>query len=195
MWPFPTKDIATQSRRTDEGWDLQYSGSQSVPIYAVESGTLRTAGPDPNGFGQSYPLLVLDSPALGQYPAIYYGHTFPDPFKVGKHVDAGEEIGHTGGAHSGGNAYLDPNWLEIGFWENGPVGNGTVMKQWLSGGAVGPGGGWGGGGGGTLAGCVPGATMLLAIATLYRNFRLTYPSTRKSRVSSPHGDNTKPGGE
>lgn len=137
VWPFANKN-PSQYRRVDQGWDLQYPGNTPTSIFAVESGTLRTAGPDPNGFGVSYPLLQLDHPVDGaRY--IYYGHTMPDMSKVGQHVARGASIGHTGGAHSGGNAYSDPNWLEIGFWNNGPTGNGAAMKRFLLG--AGPGGG------------------------------------------------------
>lgn len=139
VWPFPVKNIAQQSRRVDEGWDLQYPGTTPVPIFAVESGTLGTAGPDPQGFGVSYPLLHLDQPVSG-FTAIYYGHTFPDTSKVGAHVSAGETIGRTGGLHSGGNAYGLSNWLEIGFWPPS-FANGPAMKAWLSGAASPPAGG------------------------------------------------------
>lgn len=167
VWPFPVKNIAQQSRRTDQGWDLQYPGITPVAVRAVVPGTLQVASPDPGGFGDSYPLLMLDSP-VGGAPVIYYGHTFADTSKVGRHVAAGEAIGRTGGAHSGGNAYPDPNWLEIGFWSSGPVGNGTAMKAWLLGASSpppGPGGGGGGppgpGGGASLTGVV---AFLLAAA-------------------------------
>ena|SRR6478672_7748990 len=142
LWPFPTKG-ATKSQRVDQGWDLQYSGTTPVPVVAVESGTLQKAGPDPGGFGPSYPVLMLDQRVLG-YPAIYYGHTFVDQSLVGKRVSRGQVIGHTGGLHSGGNAYGQSNWLEIGFWNNGPVAAGASgvthagqqMKDWLAHGAA-----------------------------------------------------------
>jgi hypothetical protein len=145
-WPFPTKD-PSQYRRVDQGWDLQYGGQHSVPVYAVLSGRLRNAGPDPAGFGPGYPLLILDAPLFG-YPAIYYGHTFTDMSKVGRRVAKGETIGRTGYPHSGGNAYPDPNWLEIGFWDNGPAAGGqpgasvpgAQMKAWLLGASSIPGG-------------------------------------------------------
>lgn len=156
VWPFASKN-PSQYRRTDAGWDLQYEGSNATNIFAVESGTLGTAGPDPNGFGISYPLLKLDK-SVGGAKYIYYGHTFPDGSKVGKHVSRGEEIGHTGYPHSGGNAYNDPNWLEIGFWNNGPIGNGAAMKAFLLGAATGGGSGYfSGGGSGSGGASYPGS--------------------------------------
>lgn len=138
-WPFPSKNIARDGRRTDQGWDLQYPGTDTQSVFAVESGTVTIAGPDPNGFGVAYPLLNLDSPVEGWYH-IYYGHVFPLRGIAGKHVAKGDAIALTGGLHSGGNAYPLSNWLEIGFWENGPVGNGPAMKAWLSTGKAVPGG-------------------------------------------------------
>jgi hypothetical protein len=130
-WPFPVKNIPQQSRRIDQGWDLQYPGTRPVPVYAVLSGTVALSS-DPNGFGVSYPIVTLDNPVSGG-PAIYYGHVFPLPGIGGKHVRAGQAIARTGGMHSGGNAYNDPNWLEIGFWNNGPTGDGAAMKAFLGG--------------------------------------------------------------
>lgn len=135
LWPFPTKDVQSQSRRIDQGWDLQYPGVIPVPVLAVESGVLENAGPDPQGFGPGYPVLRLSKAAPGG-PAVYYGHTFTNKALVGQHVPKGTPIGMTGGPHSGGNAYNDPNWLEIGFWDNGPIGNGSEMQSWLTGASV-----------------------------------------------------------
>jgi hypothetical protein len=129
IWPFPGGVDWSQFRRDDEGVDLQYPGTKPVAILAVVDGTLATAGPDPNGFGISYPLLNMDQ-AVEAFSAIYYGHTFPDWSKVGKHVKQGEVIGQTGGLHSGGNAYPLSNWLEIGFWVPTP-GNGVNMHTFL----------------------------------------------------------------
>jgi hypothetical protein len=129
IWPFPGGVDWSQFRRDDEGVDLQYPGTKPVAILAIVPGTLHTAGPDPNGFGVSYPLLELDSPEQG-FTAIYYGHTFPDMSKVGSHVKQGEVIGQTGGASSGGNAAGLSNWLEIGFWVPTP-GNGVYMHDYL----------------------------------------------------------------
>lgn len=129
IWPFPGGVDWSQFRRDDEGVDLQYPGTKPEPILAILPGHLTTAGPDPNGFGMSYPLLELDHPVDG-FTAIYYGHTFPDYSKVGTHVNQGEVIGQTGGASSGGNAAGLPNWLEIGFWVP-TLGNGVFMHDLL----------------------------------------------------------------
>lgn len=139
VWPFPGPVNWAQFRRDDEGVDLQYPGTTPVPILAVVPGVLAVAGPDPNGFGVAYPLLNLDSPEMG-YTGIYYGHTYPDMSKVGKHVAQGEVIGRTGGASSGGNAAGLPNWLEIGFWPPTP-GHGVLMHDYLRTAAGSPGGG------------------------------------------------------
>jgi hypothetical protein len=136
IWPFPGRVDWSQFRRDDEGVDLQYPGTTPIAILAIVDGTLATAGPDPNGFGMSYPLLNLDAPELG-FNAIYYGHTFPDLTKVGKRVKQGDVIGQTGGLHSGGNAYGLSNWLEIGFWVP-TSGNGVNMHLYLDGAKGGP---------------------------------------------------------
>jgi len=129
-WPFPTRD-SNQYRRIDQGWDLQDMSPHAVTVVAAEPGTLSAAGPDPTGFGETYPLLTLDTPVLGN-TAIYYGHTFIDITKEGKHVDRGEVIASTGYPHSNGNAYPYANWLEIGWWINGPTGDGASMQSWLT---------------------------------------------------------------
>lgn len=129
IWPFPGGVDWSQFRRDDEGVDLQYPGVKPVAILAILSGHLTTAGPDPNGFGMSYPLLELDDTSQG-FSAIYYGHTFPDYSVVGSHVKQGDVIGRTGGASSGGNAAGLPNWLEIGYWIPTP-GNGVLMHDLL----------------------------------------------------------------
>ena len=141
LWPFPTKNIASQSRQIDQGWDLQYGGKIPVPVLAVESGKLSMGGPDPNGFGPGYPVLTLSTPAPGG-PAVYYGHTYVNKLLVGSHVPKGTPIGVTGGAHSGGNASNLSNWLEIGFWSNGPIGNGAAMQSWLTGASASGSGTW-----------------------------------------------------
>lgn len=129
IWPFPGGVDWSQFRRDDAGVDLQYPGTKPVAILAIVDGHLTTAGPDPNGFGMSYPLLELDHPE-DTFNGIYYGHTFPDYSKVGTHVKQGDVIGQTGGASSGGNASGLSNWLEIGFWV--PTGgNGVFMHDYL----------------------------------------------------------------
>lgn len=132
-WPLPARDWS-QFRRVDEGVDLQYPGTRPVPVYAVAPGRVVILGPDPNGFGDAYPGLVLDQPAkvAGRtFTEVYYGHTFPDRTMAGRHVSRGGVIGHTGGLHSGGNAYPKSNWLEIGFFPPSYA-NGALMRQWLS---------------------------------------------------------------
>lgn len=129
IWPFPGGVDWSQFRRDDEGVDLQYPGTHPVAILAIVDGTLSTAGPDPNGFGMAYPLLESIDPVHGS-TAIYYGHTFPDWSKVGRHVKQGDVIGQTGGLHSGGNAYSLSNWLELGLWVPTP-GNGVNMHDFL----------------------------------------------------------------
>lgn len=128
VWPFPTKSPG-EYRRVDQGWDLQYPGTTPVPIRAMQSGTVRV-GSDPTGFGSSFPLLQLDQP-IGGNSEVYYGHTFADVSLDGRHVTRGQVIGHTGGAHSGGNASADSNFLEVGFWPPGPMGSGGSMKTYL----------------------------------------------------------------
>lgn len=128
VWPFPTKSKG-EYRRVDQGWDLQYPGTTPVPVRAMQSGTLTTSS-DPGGFGESYPILKLDQP-IGNHAEVYYGHVFPDQAKVGKHVQRGEEIAHTGGASSGGNASGESNWLEVGFFPPGGMGSGGAMKTYL----------------------------------------------------------------
>lgn len=114
IWPFPTYS-QSQFRRVDQGQDLQYPGTKPVPVRAIAAGRLVALGPDPNGFGQVYPGEILSSPIAG-HREVYYGHIVPDPHLIGHHVSAGEVIAMTGGRHSGGNAYSESNWLELGFW-------------------------------------------------------------------------------
>jgi hypothetical protein len=129
VWPFPTKS-PSQFRRVDQGWDLQYAGTARTPILAVAPGRVVELGPDPGGFGQAYPGLILDRPR-GGIREIYYGHTFLAPGAVGKHVKAGQVIGYTGGPSSGGSAAGTPNWLEIGSFPPGPMGGGSRIRNLL----------------------------------------------------------------
>jgi hypothetical protein len=131
-WPLPGPGWS-QFRRVDEGVDLQYPGTRPVPVYAAAAGRVVILGPDPHGFGDAYPGLVLDHPVTVHgrtFTEIYYGHAFPDRAVTGHHVSTGEVIGYTGGAHSGGDAYRDSNWLEIGFFPPS-FPNGPLMRQWL----------------------------------------------------------------
>lgn len=136
-WPFPEKNWNGQFRSVDEGIDLQYPGTTPVAVRAVAAGRVVQLGPDPakdGGFGVAYPGLVLDHPVTvhrNRYTEIYYGHTFLRTGIVGQHVHRGEVIGHTGGAHSGGNASGLSNWLEVGFFPPSYA-NGPAMRHWLS---------------------------------------------------------------
>lgn len=126
--PFQNWDPKSQGRRTDQGWDLQ--AAPNTPVVAAASGTIHYAH-DPNGFGQNYPVLYLDSPYQGN-TAIYYGHVGPS-VPDGTHVNAGQVIATTL-QQPGGNASGNPGWLEIGFWgQNGPTGDGGAMEAALMG--------------------------------------------------------------
>src|SRR5579871_542876 len=124
IWPYPTKE-ASMWRRIDQGQDLQVA--VGTPIYAIASGTISVAH-DPNGFGDPYPILTFDSPQDGN-PACYYGHNHPE-VPVGAHVTQGQTICHALQV-PGGNASGDPGWLELGWWNNGPTGNGQSMHDAL----------------------------------------------------------------
>lgn len=131
VWPFRTKD-PSQYQRVDQGWDLK---GPIGDVLAVAPGTVQYAGPDPSGFGIKYPVLMLDNPS--QYGrAVYYGHVVPT-VPAGTHVTAGQPIATTAQGPQG-NATI-PGWLEIGWWNNGPTGNGQAMKDALMGATVGGG--------------------------------------------------------
>lgn len=131
-WPFPKKSPA-QYRRIDAGWDLEYH--QKTPVFAIASGTVSKAGNNPGGFGVDYPLLTLDAPICG-YKQLYYGHVHLDRSVLGKHVNVGDVM-----ANTDPNGVNSPsNWLEVGFWRGGPVGNsqgayptlaGRQVKSWM----------------------------------------------------------------
>jgi len=124
-WPFPVK-TASQFQRVDQGVDLK---GPIGPVLAAAPGTIMIAGPDPKGFGNRYPVLVLDQPrAEGR--AIYYGHVVPI-VPAGTHVSAGTPIATTALGPQGNATQW--GWLEIGFWNNGPVGNGAAMNAALAG--------------------------------------------------------------
>ncbi len=125
-WPFPQKNAA-QYRRIDQGWDLQTA--PGTPVLAVAAGVIDYAhDPGTNGghFGDPYPILTLDE-ADANGPVIYFGHVYPD-VPEGTHVQAGERIAHTGAPGGGG---APDGWLEIGWWRNGPTGNGVAMHDAL----------------------------------------------------------------
>lgn len=128
-WPYPTKN-PNQYKRIDQGWDLE--ASQPSDVLAVADGTVNVNhGADPcnggNGFGDTYPLEVLDKPIIIQgrkYTTIYYGHV--QYTKLG-HVTAGTPIAKTYHCVLDNGVWL--NWLEIGFWSSGPVGQGGFPTQ------------------------------------------------------------------
>jgi len=136
-WPFPIKS-PLQINRVDQGFDLEYN--QPTNVLAVAPGTVSIAGHDPGGFGVDYPLLTLDSPICG-YSQIYYGHVHVLQSALGTHLNTGDTIANTDphGVNS------KPNWLEIGFWKDGPAAHvgmlaevfatppGYQMKNWLLG--------------------------------------------------------------
>src|SRR5690349_19606715 len=107
-WPAPVKD-SSQYRRVDQGWDLQFP--VGTPILAVADGWIRFAH-DPNGFGDPYPVLVLDQPQGLHADSIYYGHQHPE-VSEGQHVKQGDVFAHASQT-PGGNAKGLPGWLEIG---------------------------------------------------------------------------------
>lgn len=138
-WPFPKKS-PSQFNRVDQGWDLQYN--KSTPVLAVASGRVNlNHSSDPCGFGNYYPLETLDKPITvngRRYTEIYYGHVHFKAGILGKHVNAGDQLAYTYPPTSCAGAW-PPNWLEIGFWRVGPVGQGsfptqagTDMKKWLN---------------------------------------------------------------
>ena len=136
-WPFPGGRKLSELRRIDEGQDMQYPGTSPVDVLAILPGHVTSHGGDPGGFGNLYPGLHLDRPAMG-FRDIYYGHV--RPAGRGGHVTAGQVLGRTMGPTSGGDAAGLPNWLEIGFWPpnwaNGPAMHRLLMSK---GGASGPG--------------------------------------------------------
>lgn len=113
IWPFATK-ATSQYQRVDQGWDLV--NSPVGDVYAVAAGTVSYAH-DPNGFGQNYAIVTLDSPDPNG-PAIYYGHNVPVAAE-GSHVNQGDVVA-TSTAGPQGNATV-PGWLEIGWWSGGPT--------------------------------------------------------------------------
>lgn len=140
VWPFPTRDDGPnpggdgsgQWRRVDEGQDLQGTGSGEEDVLAVAAGLVVYAH-DPGDpahpgahFGDPYPVLVLDVP-IGGNPAIYYGHTHPVVVE-GTHVAEGTVIARTSSPGGGG---APPHWLEIGWWHDGPTGDGAAMHDAL----------------------------------------------------------------
>lgn len=128
IWPFTTKDPG-QWRRIDQGQDLQGAGPSEEAVLAIADGVISYAH-DPGGggahFGDPYPVLTFRVPQGGQ-PACYYGHTFP-AVAEGASVHQGDVIAHTGNPGGGG---APAHWLELGWWNGGPTGNGQAMHDAL----------------------------------------------------------------
>jgi lysophospholipase L1-like esterase len=140
FWPFATKSTS-QYQRVDQGWDLQ--ASAGATIYAIASGTVNIYMPNPGPglFGNDYPVLKLDKSIGGPSDWIYYGHAHIDHSLIGKHVNAGQAIGHTNKYDGENGSGVQPGWLEIGFSTpntDAPLGHGafptaegTKMKEIL----------------------------------------------------------------
>jgi hypothetical protein len=127
FWPFATKSTS-QYQRVDQGWDLQ--AEAGATIYAIASGTVNIYMPNPGPglFGNDYPVLKLDKSIGGPSDWIYYGHAHIDHKLIGKHVNAGQAIGHTNKYDGENGSGVSPGWLEIGFDTpntDEPLGHGT----------------------------------------------------------------------
>lgn len=144
IWPFavrsdgpnPGQEWSGQWRRIDQGQDLQADAEAPsmpngvMPVLAQGAGIVRWWH-DPNGFGQNYPVLYLDTPIDDSPNApiqiIYYGHVYPT-VADNIHVAQGDEIAHTLADPGGGAAGL-AHWLENGIWDpanDGPLAHGTA---------------------------------------------------------------------
>ncbi len=124
IWPYPTRD-ASMWRRIDQGQDLQVS--VGTPVLAVAAGTISYAH-DATGFGDPYPVLMFFNADLDG-DGVYYGHQHPE-VADGVDVVQGQQIA-TASPVPGGNAFALPGWLELGWWRNGPTGNGQAMHDAL----------------------------------------------------------------
>lgn len=138
-WPFPTKS-PRQYSRVDQGWDL--GATSGTVVRAVAAGVVGTASPNPGGFGNDYPYVVLDRPITGApSDTMYYGHVHVRPAVVGRHVNAGDVIAVTSTYRGQGGSPTSPGWLEIGFARHAmgapavrgryPTWAGTLMKNLL----------------------------------------------------------------
>lgn len=130
IWPFRTRSDG-QWRRIDEGQDMVGAGPGEEDVLAVADGTVSYAhdpGTDGGHFGATYPVLTFDTPVASNgrwYHACYLGHTHP-VVPEGKRVRQGDHCATTSSPGGGGA----PNhWLEIGFWDHGPVASGTGWSQ------------------------------------------------------------------
>lgn len=138
VWPFAGSPDTSQYMRTDDGWDLQDTRNRgSNPVFAVTGPGKMQYGHNAPGFGDPYPIVILDTPIptnAGRATGIYYGHTRP-VVPEGSRVEQSQQIAITTNP-SGGNAasVSGGGWLEIGFWgPGGPLGNGGEMKNALLG--------------------------------------------------------------
>lgn len=131
FFPF-ANGVPYTMHRVDQGQDM--SAAPNTAVLAAGSGHIEYRS-DPNGFGDQYPVLILDNP-VGGHTGVYYGHIAGD-LPAGTHVNAGQQLGHTLQT-PGGNA-TEPGWLEIGFWgPSGPTGDGAAMASMLSSATAGP---------------------------------------------------------
>lgn len=118
FWPFATKSTS-QFNRVDQGWDIQTVSGGA--IYAIASGNIYLASPDPTGFGNNYPIEQLDHDLGIQSDWIYYGHVHilaSLAAKIGKngvHVATGQLIAYSNTYHGENGSQAPPGWLEIGF--------------------------------------------------------------------------------
>ncbi|GAC1388206.1 MAG: hypothetical protein NVSMB37_7910 [Candidatus Saccharimonadales bacterium] len=124
-WMFSEKKTE-QFERVDEGWDVR-STPGSV-IKAVAAGVIQVASADPGGFGNDYPIQVLDQNSVvgGWTDTLYYGHVHVDPNKVGKHVQAGEPIAVTNKFEGENGSAAPTGWIEIGMAKSG---TGAPLQQ------------------------------------------------------------------
>lgn len=120
VWPFGDKN-KKQFQRVDQGWDLV--STPTAGVLAIAAGTLGKSNPDPGGFGNDYPYVILDV-AIPDAPSdtIYYGHTHLIPGLIGKHVVAGQLIAYTNTTDPQNGSAAPAGWLEIGFARHGTGG-------------------------------------------------------------------------
>ncbi|GAC1390961.1 MAG: hypothetical protein NVSMB46_01890 [Candidatus Saccharimonadales bacterium] len=125
-WIFDAKKTE-QFERVDEGWDIRSTPGSTIK--AVAAGVIKVANADPGGFGNDYPIEILDQNSVvsGWTDTFYYGHVHVDPNKIGKHVEAGEAIAVTN-TYEGENGSAAPTgWVEVGLAKSGtgaPLQNG-----------------------------------------------------------------------
>lgn len=102
-----------------QGVDL--AAPAGTPIYAAASGTIKSVGGDPSGFGNDYPVEVLPNGTT-----LTYGHASKSYVTAGQQVTAGQIIAAVGSeGDSTGN--------HLHFQVNLPNGASTDPLQWLAG--------------------------------------------------------------